>query len=197
MSQASERVLIGRALEGDQRAFSSLYRAYRPRIYGMIAPRAVDRDDAEDVVQVTFVKAFQSLRKFRGDAAFATWLTRIALNVSNSHQRARWIRSARFLEVDDVDNCLGVDWGRVSSENPEDVVTRKEQRELVRKGIEGLPSQYREAMWLRYVKELTYLEITRELNVPMGTVKTWLLQGTANSAERVEPASVLGNVRFY
>jgi RNA polymerase sigma-70 factor (ECF subfamily) len=72
MSRASERVLIGRALEGDQRAFSSLYRAYRLRIYGMIAPRAVDRDDAEDVVQVTFVKAFQSLRKFRGGAAFST-----------------------------------------------------------------------------------------------------------------------------
>ena len=177
MSQASERVLIGRALEGDQRAFSSLYRAYQPRIYGMIAPRAVDRDATEDVVQVTCVKAFQVLRKFRGDAAFSTRLTRTALNVSNSHQRARCTRGERFLQVDDVDNCMSVDWGRVRSEDPEDVITRKEQRELVRNGIAGLPSQYREAMWLRHVKELTCLEIIRELHVPMGTVKTWLCRG--------------------
>ena len=177
MSQMSEKALIGRALAGDQRAFSSLYQAYQPRILGMVAPRAEDRDEAEDVVQVTLVKAFQSLGNFRGEAAFSTWLTRIAINVCNSHQRTRWARRERFQEVKDIDTCLRVDRDRVRSDTPEDVVSRKERREIVMNCIQELPQQYREAMWLRYVKELTYLEITRALDVPMGTVKTWLCRG--------------------
>ena len=88
----------------------------------MIAPRAADRDDAEGVVQVTFMMAFQSLGKFRGEAAFSTWLTRIALNVANSHQRSWWTRSQRFLEGEDVDTCLSVDWDQVQSESPEDAL---------------------------------------------------------------------------
>ena len=143
----------------------------------MIAPRAADRDDSEGVVQVTFVRAFQSLGKFRGEAAFSTWLTRIALNVANSHQRSWWTRSQRFLEGEDVDTCLSVDWDQVQSESLEDALEKKELRERLLNGIAGLPSQYREAMWLRYVKELSYKEITRELGVPMGTVKTWLCRG--------------------
>jgi len=166
--------LIGRALKGDQQAFSSLYRAYQPRILGLVAPRAEDRDEAEDVVQVTFVKAFQSLGNFRGEAAFSTWLTRIALNVCNSHRRSRWVRKGYFQEVMDIDSCLSVDRDRIKSDTPEDVVSR---REIVMDCIQGLPQQYREAMRLRYIKELTYLEIARELNVPMGTVKTWLCRG--------------------
>lgn len=172
-----KQTLIGRALEGDQGAYEAIYKAYQPRIYGMIAPRTGGRDDVEDLVQMTFIRAFQALGSFRGKAAFSTWLTRIALNVYHSHRRARWAQHERLEEVEDSASTHRIERELAWYEDPEEVVYRKERRALVRKGIQALPAHYREAMWLRYVKDRSYKEIMQELHVPMGTVKTWLCRG--------------------
>ena len=167
-----DKDLIPGALKGDQRAFEALYKAYRPRIYATILRRISDRDEAEDLVQMTFMRAFRSLKGFRGDAAFSTWLTQIALNVCASHLRERIVRKGY--------EAAGVDSLRLMGQTParggdlEEMVCDRRREELVRRTIRALPPRYREAMWLRHVQDRSYTEITRTLRVPIGTVKTWL-----------------------
>jgi hypothetical protein len=91
MSSAEERETINRALTGDQTAFRSLYVKHRDRITATVAQRTKDPDDIDDLVQMSFIRAFSSLKNFRCESAFSTWLTRIALNVCITHHQTRRI----------------------------------------------------------------------------------------------------------
>ena len=170
----SDSLLIRRALAGNQKAFQTLYEAHRPQIYGILAQRTADRDTVEDLVQATFIRAFGALHTFRGRAAFSTWLTRIALNVYRSHLRVQKTRQSWILETEDPESAARILREPASCGDPDWAMQQKERRELVRRGIQSLPSRYRQAMWLRYVKDWSYEEITHALQVPIGTVKTWL-----------------------
>ena len=95
MSYPEDRECIRRALAGDQAAFEAIYRAYRPQVQAAILRRTADRDVAEDLVQITFMRAFRGLSSFRGDAALSTWLTQIAMNVCLSHFRSGHVAALR------------------------------------------------------------------------------------------------------
>ena len=184
MSETQEQGLIYRALGREQAAFEALYITHYPRVYGVIARRTDDPEDAKDLIQLTFMRAFQALGSFRGDAAFSTWLTRIALNVCTTHFYARQQR--RFYEVVvETDGHLQTASERAYLEDPAEILHRKQCRRLVLDGIQALREPYRKALWLRYAKDRTYTEITDELNVPLGTVKTWLCRGRRQLAEEV------------
>jgi RNA polymerase sigma-70 factor (ECF subfamily) len=170
MTPTQDRDLIRRALKGDQRAFESLYRAHRPRVYAVVVRRAADRDETEDLVQITFMRAFQALKGFRGDAAFSTWLTQIALNVCASHLRAQQVRQG-YEAGDPLDR---IERTPAHGESPEEAAFARRRQDLVKEGIRTLPARYREAVYLRYVQDRSYREITEALQAPMGTVKTWL-----------------------
>ena len=170
MTSTEDRDLIRCALKGDQRAFEALYRAHRPRVYAVVVRRTADRDETEDMIQVTFIRAFQALKGFRGDAAFSTWLTQIALNVCASHLRAQQVRQG----WEAMDHLHRIEQTPAHGESPEEAIYGRWRQELVRQGIQTLPSRYQEAVYLRYVQDRSYRDITRTLQVPMGTVKTWL-----------------------
>jgi RNA polymerase sigma-70 factor (ECF subfamily) len=172
LSRGAEAVLVKRAAGGDRGAFDALYRAHQPQVYGVIARRLDDRDLVDDLVQMTFLKAFGSLKSFRGEAAFSTWLTQIALNVHRSHLRSQRVRRRWVLAAEDPEDLVRFPVDR--PDGPDRVVQKRQHRELVRRGIRTLPERYRKAVWLRYVKERSYEEIVQALHVPMGTVKTWL-----------------------
>lgn len=174
MNRAEERQLIDQALAGDQSAFSTLYAHYRPNVIGVVRRRATDPDTVDDLIQQTFIRAFRSLHRFRGDSAFGTWITRIAINVCLSHRRSENTRRHWMDLLEDLEYAKSAVSDASRWETPEDVVQRKERRDIVLQGIERLPERYRKAMRLRYVKDLSYEEITQALEVPMGTVKTWL-----------------------
>ena len=164
--------LISQTLAGDKEAFGILYKTYRPRIRGVIIRRISNRDDVEDLVQMTFLHALLGLKSFRRESAFLTWLTRIALNVCTSHLRA-YRGGQRCIE--DIQEPAFWSHSKPSqSDSFDEVLHQKEQRELVRQSIRKLPAHHREVVWMHYIKELSYLEIVEELQVPIGTVKTWL-----------------------
>ena len=173
----NERQLVRRAVEGDAAAFGVLYRAFHEQIYATMVRRTSDPETAQDLVQTAFLKAYSALGSYRGEAAFATWLTQIALNVHKSHFRKQQVRR-RWIKVTDDPAALA-DAMRVpvAGETPEVSVERIQQRELVRKSIRALPARYREVVWMRYVRDWSYEEITGALQIPMGTVKTWLNRG--------------------
>ncbi len=172
MLQTDETQLVQKARSGDRDAFTQLYRRHVQRVYAVVVSWTRDRDLADDLVQVAFVRAYERLGGFRCEAAFSTWMTRIALNVCYSHYQAeqarqRWTQAFEVAEISLTRR----------SEDPEDVLFEKERRELVMREIRSLPEDCRSVMWLRYVEDYSYAEIQAELDLPMGTVKTWLWRG--------------------
>ena len=96
-----ERDLVRRTLNGDARAFNSLYKRYHARILATLIGRTRNRHDAEDLMQVTFLRAYRGLAGFRGEAAFSTWLTQIALNVCTTHMRSKQARRSWHQTIED------------------------------------------------------------------------------------------------
>lgn len=173
----NERYLIRRAVAGDAAAFGDLYKACHEQIYATMVRRTSDPDTAQDLMQTAFLRAFMAMGSYRGDAAFATWLTQIALNVHKSHFRKQQVRRKWIQTTEDPAALTDATRRPAPGENPELSVQRNEHRDLVRKSIRSLPARYREVLWMRYVRDRSYEEITRELQIPMGTVKTWLNRG--------------------
>ena len=125
-------------------------------------------------MQDTFFRAYRSLHTFKGQAAFSTWLTQIALNVYRSHLRSQQVRQNWVYQTEDPEVVHNVIRDLIPGALPDQIVEKRERIQLVHKSIQNLPERYRKAMWLRYVMDWSYEEITQALRVPLGTVKTWL-----------------------
>ncbi len=172
--KTQDQTLIRASLSGDRRAFETLYHKYQSQIYGTLAQRISDRDTIDDLMQDTFFRAYRSLHTFKGQAAFSTWLTQIALNVYRSHLRSQQVRQNWVYQTEDPEVVRNVIRDIIPGTLPDQIVEKRERIQLVHKSIQNLPERYRKAMWLRYVMDWSYEEITQALRVPLGTVKTWL-----------------------
>lgn len=177
MHKRAEEVLVTQALSGSQQAFDKLYRRYYPLVRNIARHPSGSHDDTEDLIQLTFIRAFQALREFRGESAFSTWLTRISLNIRNSEYRRFSSRQSRFTVSDDPESLLSGEQLYALTETPESTYARKERREAIRSSIRSLPDLYRKPVWLRYVNGNSYREIKQRLGLPIGTVKTHLWRG--------------------
>ena len=163
--------LILMAKGGDESAFGKLYALHQNRVRAIVGRYVQHRDEVDDLMQVVFMKVFQSLRHFRGESAFTTWLTRIAVNVGWSHLRDRQSRRNK-LEI--VAQHMPES---ISATTPEDSMIKKERHQLLTQGLRTLPKVQQRALWLRYMKGLSYREIMWEMQAPLGTVKIWLYRG--------------------
>lgn len=172
--KTQDQTLIRASISGDRRAFETLYHKYQSQIYGTLAQRISDRDTIDDLMQDTFFRAYRSLHTFKGQAAFSTWLTQIALNVYRSHLRSQQVRKNWIHQTEDPEVVHNVLRDLIPGALPDQIVEKRERIELVHQSIQNLPERYRKAMWLRYVMDWSYEEITQALRVPLGTVKTWL-----------------------
>ncbi len=161
----SEEALVAHAREGDHHAFEGLVRRYKDRVLNLARRIVCDADAAQDVAQETFIKAYQHLHRFRGEAQFATWLYRIAVNEARGHlrgerrRRARWEKQ-RVLEVAQPAAAEAV-----------------EQAGPLVELLAELPEKQRIALALFYLQELSVNEIAQAAGAPVGTVKAWLSRG--------------------
>jgi RNA polymerase sigma factor (sigma-70 family) len=183
---------INLALRGKQSGYASLYRQHKDRVFATVSRVTRNSADTEDLVQVTFMKAFQALPRFRRQSAFSTWLTRIALNVSTTHLRSR--KSQREC-LDQVHRHAITD-GNVKQETlaPDECVRRIERNELVEQSLETLPESYRQALRMHYLNQRSYHEITRELGIPLGTLKVWLFRARAKLRKEFEKSGLESHV---
>lgn len=180
---ADERALVQRALAGDEDAYRCLFDLHRPAVVAIVRRRVPDSDVVEDLTQQTFISAFGALDRFRGEAIFGTWIIRIAINVCLSYRRSEKTHRTWITLLEDVEYAKAADSEASRTRDPITDVLANESRELVLEGIKRLPERYRKAVWLRYVKDLSYEEIMHALQVPMGTVKTWLNRARAQLAK--------------
>ena len=171
----TDEELVARSIRGDADSFNELILRWERPIYAL-AYRVIGREqDARDVCQETFLRAFRALKGFRGQAKFSSWLYRIALNLCRD-----WVRRERRTPV--VQAPEGVDLmdlaaAREPSESIEDLVARKDLTRTVERAMALLPEEQRTAIILKEYHGLTFQEIDDLVGCPLSTVKTRLYQG--------------------
>lgn len=162
-----EADLIAHSRAGDADAFDRLVGVYQDRIYQLAYRITGNREDAWDAAQEAFVKAYRSLRSFRGAAAFSSWLHRIAVNAALDIVRRRKEHSEDPLD----EAAMG------SGHDPGDEVERKDVHRRIHRAIAALPVDHRVVVVLRDIQGLAYDEIAKVLQVPIGTVRSRLRRG--------------------
>ena len=175
--EALERSLVVRAKTGDREAFSLLITYNIQRVYRAAFAIMKNRDDAEDIAQETFVRAYQSISRFDEARPLFPWLYRIARILSlNRIQRV----GKRETAIPDFDYLSD------SSAGPEDSVIATEERDRVRDAVRRLPEQHRRIIELSHFQECSYREIADILDVPMGTVMSRLYNARRKLRELLE-----------
>jgi RNA polymerase sigma-70 factor (ECF subfamily) len=179
--------LVERARTGDRDAFEELVRRHHQRVYRTLLAVTGNKEDAEDLAQTTFLKAFEHLGEFHGTAKFSTWLTRIAVNEGLQRLRAR--KPMVSLDETGPDESEEFRPRQVRSwgETPEQALTRSEIRTVVEQELMHLPEKYRMVVMLRDLEELSTEETARALGLGIAVVKTRLLRGRLMLRERLAP----------
>lgn len=171
--------LVHAALErGDQNAYAELMRNYRDTLYFMMLKMTNNPEDADDLTIEAFGKAFKNLKQYTPDYAFSTWLFRIASNNCIDYIRRRRMNESISVNLHDL-NENGDDLADVlpsSTRNPEEDIIRNQKIQALRAVIERLKPHYKILIELRYYQELSYEEISAELDLPIGTVKAQLFR---------------------
>jgi RNA polymerase sigma-70 factor (ECF subfamily) len=180
-----DRGLVEAAAGGDREAFDELVRKYQGAIVSLIRSLSGGSEDAEDLAQDVFVRAWRSLGGFRGDSTFRTWLHRIAINVVRSHygrasRLRRWLQPAPAAEMDGPDP---IEAAADATDMESDVV----RRDAIDRALAAIPAEMREAVVLRDVQGLDYREIADALGVPMGTVESRIFRGRQRLRTLLEP----------
>lgn len=165
-----DRALVLRAQSGDRGAFNGLVRKYRHRVMQLSMRYTRNRDDAEDAVQNTFIRAFWALRQFRGDSAFYSWLHRIAVNSAKTVMSLR-ARDASVFKPNAADDREANE-SAAELDTPEDLALTEEICGAVNGAIEALCEDQRTAIVLREFQGLSYSEIASAMSCPVGTVRS-------------------------
>lgn len=171
-----DRTLIDRALEGDSAAFGQLVRRYQDRLFTGLVHMVSSREEAEDVVQDTFVRAYEKLDAFRKDSTFYTWLYRIAINTALYRQRQR--RQEPVGESTQPGSEPSDPTG-----NPTENLLRAERAQDVRQALSQLGEEFRMVLVMRDVEGFDYQTIARILDISVGTVRSRLHRARSNMRE--------------
>jgi RNA polymerase sigma-70 factor (ECF subfamily) len=175
VSRAEEQALIARCKDGDINAFDELVRCFQKRVYNFAYGIAGNYDDANDVAQEAFVRVFNSIGTFRGDANFTTWIYRIVTNVYlDERKKAKSHRHVSLDEYIDLDENSVSRQIEDESPLPDEVAENKERNQIVRTAINSLPDYQRIIMTLYHLHDRSYEEIAEILHLPIGTVKSRL-----------------------
>ena len=172
MTREQEAQIVQRVLQGDVNAFEKLVLEYEKSVYAITQRMTGNAEDAADMTQETFIKAYNSLSSFRGDSKFSVWLYRIATNVCLDFLRSRSRKPTVSLSVEDDDGEeVELDIAD-ESQSPERLLERGLTRDAVRRGLNALSPEYRQILLLREIQGLSYEEIADVLRIEVGTVKS-------------------------
>lgn len=178
--------LVGRCLEGDERAYRLIVERYQARVFSLAWRMVRQREDAEDLTQETFVRMFRAAARYDPTRPFAAWLFTIASRLCIDHIRRRRLPSIslsmsepgsseeRQMDIEDP----GL--------QPDDVTSRNEEERRTQDLIDSLPPHYRIVVMLRHQEDLSYDEIAAALDMPLGTVKARIHRARALLRGRIE-----------
>jgi RNA polymerase sigma-70 factor (ECF subfamily) len=180
----ADRDLVERAAAGSREAFDELVRRHQVAIVSLARALTGGQADAEDIAQEVFLRAWRSLKGFRGDSAFRTWLHKVALNVIHTH-RGRVGRARRlfpFLRLESPgDDPIE------TAPDPGDIESSMVLRDAIDKALASLPDELRVAVTLRDIQGLDYREIASILDLPIGTVESRIFRGRQRLKPMLRP----------
>ena len=171
MTVLFENEIVRSVLRGNVNDFEKLVTAYEKNVYNIALRMVGDPEDAADMTQETFIKAYRALSGFRGDSKFSSWLYRIASNVCLDFLRSRSRHPQVSLSTVDEDDRATFELPDMR-QNPEEQLMKKLGMEAVRRGLEQLPEQQRQILVLRELGGLSYAELAQTLGLEEGTVKS-------------------------
>ncbi|NGX16752.1 RNA polymerase sigma factor RpoE [Wenzhouxiangella sp. XN24] len=186
-TKSSDQLLVERVQQGDKAAFDILVGQYQHKIVKLVGRYVRDPDEAQDVAQDAFIKAYRALPSFRGESAFYTWLYRIAINTAKNQLASNKRRGEDFdLDLQDPDQYEI--HGRLrENDTPEGLALTDEIRETVNQAIEALPEDLRTAIVFREIEGLSYEEIAAAMECPVGTVRSRIFRAREAIDKRLKP----------
>jgi RNA polymerase sigma-70 factor (ECF subfamily) len=190
----TDEELVTRSMGGDPESFNQLIKRWERPIYAL-AYRTIGReDDARDVVQETFLRAFRGLSGFKGQAKFSSWLYRITLNLCRDWMRRQ--RRAPVIATPDGVDLVELAGESEDVESAEAAVARKDLSRAVARAMTALPEEQRAAIVLKEYHGLTFQEIADLLGCPLSTVKTRLYQGLTILRKELERSGIHSGTRM-
>lgn len=171
MTEVSEKKIIEKVLSGDANAFEELVLRYEKTVYNLALRMVGDRDDAFDMTQEAFIKAYGSLSSFRGDSKFSVWIYRITTNVCLDFLRSKSRKQQVSLTVSDDDEDAQLDIPDPKAD-PEQQLIKKISMQSVEEGLKTLPDKQRQILVMRELGGMSYAEIGKALSIEEGTVKS-------------------------
>ena len=200
MTREEELEIILRVRAGDTDAFEALVLEHQNKVYSLALRMVGNEEDARDMAQEAFIRAFNSLASFRGESKFSVWLYRLTSNICIDFLRGRAKRRTVSLNWEDEDGEEGELEIPDERFSPEARLERTELRESVRRGLDSLSPEYREILLLREINGLSYDEISRALNLEEGTVKSRIFRARKKLSEFLIregniPGSIASNER--
>jgi len=183
-----DRELVARAQKGDKRAFELLVEKYQRKLARLLSRFVRDPSEVEDVTQEAFIKAYRALPAFRGDSAFYTWLYRIGINTAKNYLMAlgRRAPTSTEIEAEEAEGFEEADQLR-DINTPESMLLSNEIAATVNATIDGLPEELRTAIQLREIEGMSYEDIARIMDCPIGTVRSRIFRAREAIAERLRP----------
>ena len=176
-------VYVHKTVEGDVEAFNELVNRHHSKIYGLAYRMLGNSEDAQDATQETFLEAYKSIKSFRFQSQFGTWLYKVGLNTCNQIIRKAKSRNRMMDAYTEEKSIRGMTETR---EIPERLAIKAEQRELVQAAIDRLPPKQKEVVTLFYMQHLKYKEIAEILDCSIGTVASRLNKAMQNLKVKLE-----------
>ncbi len=170
----NELALIELVKKGDKKAYNTLVLKYQDRLVYSVYKFLKDFELAQDIAQEAFIKAYKNIEKFRGDSQFYTWIYRIAINTAKNVVSTK-ARKSEIYDNDTTDQLLSE--SAATSENPENILQAEQLRSEINKALQNLPEDIRVTLSLREFDGLSYEEIAKVLECPIGTVRSRIHKG--------------------
>jgi RNA polymerase sigma-70 factor, ECF subfamily len=183
-----DRQLVERAQRGDKQAFELLVEKYQRKLARLLSRFIRDPAEVEDVTQEAFIKAYRALPAFRGDSAFYTWLYRIGINTAKNYLMAMGRRAPTSTEIE-AEDAEGFEEGEQLRDinTPESLLMSNEIAETVNSTIEQLPEELRTAIQMREIDGMSYEDIAKAMDCPIGTVRSRIFRAREAIAEQLRP----------
>lgn len=182
----TDRQLVTRVQRGERAAFDLLVIRYQSRVASIISRYIQDSQDVLDLTQESFVKAYRAIARFRGESAFYTWLYRIAVNTAKNHLESRGRRPQGVMEVEDAE-LLDTAPGLRELGSPERQMQRDQLQQAIDSALDELPEELRSALLLREFEGLSYEDIAKVLECPIGTVRSRIFRARDAIDRRIAP----------
>ncbi|MEY3786664.1 MAG: polymerase sigma factor RpoE [Pseudomonadota bacterium] len=194
-SEQLDEELVLRVQRGDKSAYDYLVIKYQHRIIQLVNRYIKDPSEAQDVAQEAFIKAYRALADFRGEAAFFTWLYRIAINTAKNYLLSRSRRSANYqVDIQDAEALENAPQLQ-GLETPERELLNQEIIDAINTSIEELPEDMRTAIVLREFEGMSYEEIAEAMDCPVGTVRSRIFRAREAIDNKLNPLLEHGD--FY